>query len=39
LFNDVLKLKNKEIEKNKTILSEGIDKLYSTNDIVANLKV
>lgn len=39
LFNDVLNLKNKEIEKNKGILTEGIDKLYSTNEIVANLKI
>ena len=39
LFNDVLNLKNQEMERNKKILSEGLEKLYSTNDIVAKLKV
>lgn len=39
LFNDVLTYKNKELEQSHKILSEGLEKLYSTNDIVAKLKI
>jgi len=39
LFDKILNLKNKEIEKSRKILTEGLEKLYSTNDIVAKLKI
>jgi dynein heavy chain, axonemal len=39
LFSNILNLKNKEIEKSRKILTEGLEKLYSTNDIVSKLKI
>ena len=39
LFNDILNQKHQQIEKNKKTLADGLDKLYSTNDIVGKLKV
>ncbi len=39
LFGSILNLKNNEIDANRKILTEGLEKLYSTNDIVAKLKV
>ena len=39
LFGNILNLKNREIEKSRKTLTEGIEKLYSTNDIVSKLKI
>ncbi len=39
LFNSILNLKNSEIDASRKILTEGLEKLYSTNDIVAKLKI
>ena len=39
LFGSILGLKNSEIDANRKILTEGLEKLYSTNDIVAKLKI
>lgn len=39
LFSSILNLKNNEIDASKKILTEGLEKLYSTNDIVTKLKI
>jgi dynein heavy chain len=39
LFSSILNLKNNEIDASRKILTEGLEKLYSTNDIVTKLKI
>jgi regulator of replication initiation timing len=39
LFDKILNMKNSEIDKSRKTLTEGLEKLYSTNDIVSKLKI
>ena len=39
LFSSILTSKNNEIDNSRKILTEGLEKLYSTNDIVTKLKI